>query len=63
MKTFRGIPTNYLTIACLVLSFLLFSAGGTAFSQSPFYGGLFMVLAILLFIIGMHFGRQDPEND
>jgi hypothetical protein len=63
MQTIRGIPARYLTIACIVLSFLLFSAGGTAFSQSPFYGGLFIVLAIFLFIVGMHFGRQDPDNE
>jgi hypothetical protein len=36
METIRGIPNKYLTFTCLALSFLLFSAGGTAFNQSPF---------------------------
>ena len=60
VETIRGIPNKYLTIACLALSFLLFSAGGTAFIQSPFYGALFMGIAVLLFFAGMHFGRQEP---
>lgn len=61
MEKIRGIPNKYLAIGCLVLSFLLFSAGGTAFNQSAFYGALFMVVAVLLFFVGVHFGRQDPD--
>jgi hypothetical protein len=61
MQILRGIPNKYLYAACLVLSFLLFSAGGTAFGQSPFYGGLFIVLAIFMFIVGMYFGRLDTD--
>jgi len=61
MDKIRGIPNKYLTIACLALSFLLFSAGGTAFNQSPFYGALFIVVAVFLFFVGAHFGRQAPD--
>lgn len=63
METIRGIPDKYLAAACLALTFLLFWAGGTAFNQSPFYGGLFMVLAVVLFFAGVHFGRQDPDRE
>jgi len=31
---------------------------GVAFNQNAFYGALFIALAILLFIVGMHFGRK-----
>jgi hypothetical protein len=58
MDSIRGIPGRYLYIACLILSFILFSAGGVAFNQNAFYGALFIILAILLFIVGMHFGRK-----
>jgi hypothetical protein len=61
MKTFRDIPEKYLMVACLALSFLLFAAGGTAFNQSPFYGVLFFVIAMLLFFAGVYFGRRAPE--
>ena len=61
METIRGIPNKYLAAACLAMTFLLFWAGGTAFDQSPFYGGLFMVSAMVLFFAGVHFGRQDPD--
>jgi hypothetical protein len=63
MDTFRGIPNKYLAIACLALSFLLFSAGGTVFDQNLFYAVLFFVTALLLFFVGMHFGRQDPGTE
>lgn len=63
METIRGIPNKYLYAVCLVLSFLLFWAGGTAFNQSPFYGGVFFVLAVVLFFAGVHFGRQDPDRE
>lgn len=61
METIRGIPNKYLYTACLVLSFLMFYAGGVAFSQSPFYGGVFIILAIVLFFMAVHFGRQDRD--
>ncbi len=60
METIRGIPNKYLAAAFLVLSWLLFAAGGTAFNQSVFYGSLFIVTGVLMFFIGMHFGRQNP---
>jgi len=60
METIRGIPNKYLYAACLVLSFLMFYAGGVAFNQSPFYGGLFIVLGVALFFAAVHFGRQTP---
>jgi hypothetical protein len=63
METIRGIPNKYLYAACLVLSFVLFWAGGTAFDQSPFYGGFFIVIAMVLFFAGVHFGRQDRTID
>jgi hypothetical protein len=63
METLRGIPDKYLSVACLVLTFLLFAAGGTAFNQNPFYGGLFFVIAMILFFAGVHFGRQDPDSE
>lgn len=63
METIRGIPNKYLYAACLVLSFLLFWAGGTAFNQSPFYGAVFFVLAVVLFFAGVHFGRQHPDRE
>jgi lipopolysaccharide export LptBFGC system permease protein LptF len=62
MATFRIIPARYLYIACLVLSFIMFSAGGVAFNQNAFYGALFIILATLLFIVGMHFGRKESDN-
>ena len=63
METLRGIPNNYLFVGCLALSFLLFAAGGTAFNQSPFYGVLFFVIAMLLFFAGVYFGRKEPERE
>jgi hypothetical protein len=63
MDSIRGIPTRYLYIACSVLSFILFSAGGVAFNQNVFYGALFIILAILLFIVGMHFGRKESDKE
>lgn len=62
MESVRGIPNKYLYTACIVLSFLMFYAGGVAFNQSPFYGGLFIILAILLFFIAVYFGRRI-QND
>jgi hypothetical protein len=61
METIRGMPNKYLAATCLAMTFLLFWAGGTAFNQSPFYGGLFIVIAMVLFFIGVHFGRQVPD--
>ncbi|MFA5269006.1 MAG: hypothetical protein WC379_13625 [Methanoregula sp.] len=62
MESIRGIPNKYLYIASIVLSFLMFYAGGVAFNQSPFYGGLFIILAIVLFIISVYFGRRIPKS-
>ncbi|OPX63719.1 MULTISPECIES: hypothetical protein [unclassified Methanoregula] len=58
MDTFRGIQKKYLTATCLVLTFLLFTAGGIAFNQSPFYGAVFFIIAILLFFVGAYFGNS-----
>jgi hypothetical protein len=63
MEIFRNIPRKYVAAACLALSFLLFAAGGTALSQSPFYGACFMIIAILLFFIGAYYGKQEPESE
>ena len=63
METIRGIPNKYLAATCLAMTFLLFWAGGTAFDQNPFYGGLFMVIAMVLFFAGVYFGRQDPGTE
>jgi hypothetical protein len=63
MATFRGIPDKYLYAACLALTFLFSWAGGTAFNQTPFYGGLFFVLAMVLFLVGVHFGRMEPDTE
>jgi len=62
METIRGIPNKYLYAVCLVLSFLMFYAGGVAFGQSLFYGGLFIILAIVLFFMAVHFGRQGRDS-
>ena len=62
MDSIRGVPARYLYRACLVLSFILFSARGVAFNQNAFYGALFIILAILLFIVGMHFGRKESDK-
>jgi hypothetical protein len=59
METIRGIPNKYLYAACLAMAFVLFWAGGTAFDQSPFYGGLFIVMATLLFFASVYVGKQD----
>lgn len=63
MEKIRGIPDRYLAAACLVLTFLLFTAGGIAFSQSPFYGTVFIIIAILLFFAGRYFAGATPRND
>jgi hypothetical protein len=59
MEIIRGIPNQYLYIGCTIVSMLFFYAGGTAFSQSPFYGALFIVLALVLFFTGVYFGRKS----
>ena len=59
MDSIRGIPGRYLYIACPVLSFILFSAGGVAFNQNAFYGALFIVLAILIFFLGIAIGNKS----
>jgi 4-hydroxybenzoate polyprenyltransferase len=61
METIRGIPNKYLAAACLIMTFLLFWAGGTAFNQSPFYGALFIIIAMVLFFVGVHFGKKGPD--
>jgi hypothetical protein len=58
METIRGIPNKYLYTACIVLSFLMFYGGGVAFNQSAFYGGVFIILAIVLFFLAVYFGRR-----
>lgn len=63
MESIRGIPNKYLYAACLVLSFLMFYAGGVAFNQGPFYGGLFIILGILLFFIAVYFGRRIQKDE
>jgi ABC-type multidrug transport system permease subunit len=40
----------------------MFYAGGVAFNQSTFYGGLFMILAIILFFIAVYFGRRIQKE-
>lgn len=59
MESIRSIPNKYLYFACIVLSFLMFYAGGVAFNQSTFYGGLFIILAIVLFFISVYIGRKS----
>jgi hypothetical protein len=59
MDSIRGIPARYLYIACAVLSFILFSAGGVAFNQNAFYGALFIVLAIVIFFLGIALGKKN----
>lgn len=63
MYSLRGIPNKYLYAACIVLSFLMFYAGGVAFNQSPFYGGLFIILAVLLFFLAVYFGRRIQKDE
>jgi hypothetical protein len=63
MEILRGIPDKYLYAACLILSFLMFYAGGVAFSQSLFYGVSFFVLAVVLFFIAVRIGRQAFRQD
>jgi hypothetical protein len=63
METIRGIPDKYLAAACLATTFLLFWAGGTAFNQSPFYGGLFFGIAMVLFFAGMYLQKKDPDPE
>ena len=63
MDTFRGIRKTYLAAACLTLTFLLFTAGGIAFNQSPFYGAVFFIIAILLFFAGAYFGNPTAGNE
>lgn len=43
------------------MTFVFFRAGGTAFDRNPYYGRLFMVIALVLFFACVHFGRQDPD--
>jgi hypothetical protein len=57
MESIRGIPNKYLYMACIFLSFLMFFAGGVAFNQNPFYGGVFIILAIVLFFISVRIRR------
>lgn len=59
MDSIRGVPGRYLYIVCAVLSFILFSAGGVAFSQNAFYGALFIVLAIIIFFLGIAIGNKS----
>lgn len=59
MDTIRGIPTKYLYIACSVLSFIMFYAGGVAFNQNVFYGGLFIILALVIFFLGIALGKKS----
>lgn len=56
------IPHSYLYAACIILSFIMFSAGGVAFEQSMFYGALFIILAVALFFLAVHFGRQTRHD-
>jgi hypothetical protein len=63
MDIIRGVPGRYLYAACLILSFLLFYAGGVAFNHSPFYGVLFLVLAVVLFFIAVRIGREAFRQD
>jgi hypothetical protein len=58
MEIIRGIPDNYLATACMVMAFLLFLAGSTAFDRSPFYGWIFCIIALVLFIAGIAIGRR-----
>jgi hypothetical protein len=67
MDSIRSIPDKYLYAACLALSFLMFSAGGVAFSQSPFYGAVFFILGVVLFFVAVRIGRkafwqENPDN-
>jgi hypothetical protein len=59
MDTFRGIPARYLYIASSALSFIMFYAGGVAFNQNVFYGALFIVLAIVIFFLGIVIGKKS----
>jgi hypothetical protein len=59
MDSIRGVPARYLYRACLVLSFILFSAGGVAFNQNAFYGALFIILAIVIFFLGIAIGKKN----
>jgi hypothetical protein len=36
----------------------MFYGGGVAFNQSAFYGGVFIILAIVLFFLAVYFGRR-----
>jgi hypothetical protein len=63
MDIIRGLPNKYLYATCLILSFLMFYAGGVAFNQSPFYGAVFFVLAVVLFFIAVRIGRQAFRQD
>jgi uncharacterized MnhB-related membrane protein len=54
----HGVPGRYLYRACAVLSFILFSASGVAFSQNAFYGALFIILAIVIFFLGIAVGKK-----
>lgn len=59
MECIRGVPNKYLYAVCLALSFLMFYAGGVAFSRSPFYGTVFFVLGVVLFFAAVRVGRKD----
>jgi len=63
MDIIHNIPSKYLYAACLILSFLIFYAGGVAFDQSPFYGVSFFVLAVVLFFIAVRIGREAFRQD
>lgn len=59
MAIIRDIPNRYLAGAFMVLTFLFFYAGGTTIGQSPFYGVLFIGIAIILFFTATYIGKKD----
>ena len=59
MEIVRGIPNKYLSVACTILSFVLFYAAGVAFGQSMFYGAVFLIVAILFFFVAVIVGRRS----
>jgi hypothetical protein len=63
MDTFHGFPGKYPAAACTVLTFLLFAAGGVAFSQGPFYRTVFFIIVILLFFAGAYFGSTTAARE
>jgi hypothetical protein len=68
MDIVPGIPYRYLYFGCILVSFLMFYAGGTAFEQNPFYGGLFFVSGVVLFFGSVRvgrvaFGQESPDGE